>query len=107
MKNDDPYTSTRQYIESCANLEFCYESQAPRALGFTTTIGKHIAKFHECAELLMDSTHRTNSSKFEFFTIIVKVFGAGFPLASLFFEGNLQSETGIRQRKDVLCSFLF
>ena len=71
MKNEDPYTFTRQYIESSPNLSFCYESSSPRALGFIRDIGSHISKHHECSEVLIDSTH----SKFELFCAIVKLFG--------------------------------
>ena len=73
LKNDDPSSSCRQHIESAANLEFLYESISPKALGFTTNIGYHISKSHDCAELVIDSTHKTNSSKFELFTVICKV----------------------------------
>lgn len=106
MKKDGPYTSARQCIESCDSITFCYESRNPRALGFITNVRQHISKYYECAELLIDSTNRTNSSKFVLFCVIVEVLGVGFPLAYLFYESNRADEAGYRRRNDVLCSFL-
>ena len=105
-KSEDPYLSCRQYLENAGNLNLLFESTCPKALGFSTSIGQYISKNHECAELVIDSTHRTNSSKFELFTVICKTFGVGFPVACLFFEGNRDDVQGSQKRKDILSSFL-
>ena len=106
MKNEDPYTCTRQYIESSPNLSFCYESLSPRDLGFITNIGFHISKHHERAEVLIDNTHRTNSSKFELFCVIVKLFGMGFPLGYLFYEGTCRMRM-VHGNEKIFCAPFF
>ncbi len=61
-------------------------------------IGANLGGTHACTEVLIDSAHKTISSGFELFTVIVRCIGVGFPLAFLFFEGNCIF--------DVLLSFL-
>lgn len=107
MRNSDPYVSYRLYLEQSDNLEFPHESVEPRALGSLTSIRLHATNNHECREWLLDSTYRTNSSRVELSMIIVKIFGAGFPLARLFFEGSRNDFQGKTRRVDVITSFLY
>lgn len=89
-------------MERCENLKLLCESVNLRAIGFLSTIGVHISKNHECAEWLIDSTYKTNSSNFELFAIIEKVFGFGFPSDRLFLRCDFSNDSFHRRRIDTL-----
>ena len=106
LKHSDAFLSCREYLLQCQNLMLIYQSEKPWALGFLTLIGVNLSGTHACTEVLIDSTHKTNSSRFELFTVIVRCIGVGFLLAFLFFEGNYTFDASVQQTKDVLLSFL-
>ncbi len=54
----------------------------------------------------MDSTYRTNSSRFELFKVVTKIFGCEWPLAFMFFEGNRADVNGTKSRMEVLEMFV-
>ena len=72
------------------------------AIGFVTKLGKELLNNYRFAEVFIDSTFKTNSSKIELFTILVSVFGVGFPLACIFM-GTSHDDT---RRQEVVTNFL-
>lgn len=101
-RSEDPLILSRLYISSSENLQEIFYSETPFALGFMTRLGLSFLSRHECAEMFIDSTYKTNSLKLELFSVITTVFGTGFPVAYLF----LQSSLGFGVRQGVLYSFL-
>ena len=106
LRNEDPFISCKAYVESCSNLNLIFGSSIPKAVAFVTDIGEHAVREHECAEYFFESTYKTNSSLFELFTVITKVFEAGWPLLLLFFEGNRPEIQGSNTRQHILKNFL-
>lgn len=89
-RHANPFLSCKLLMQSSKNLKECYFNREPYALGFTTSIAKMVTENHECGEAFIDSTFKTNSSKLELFTIMVSVFGTGFPIAYMFLDGQKQ-----------------
>lgn len=66
-RNRDPFLSCKLYVDSCKYMDLCFFFSFPRAIGFTTSISRSLSEQHECAEALIDSVWKTNSSKLELF----------------------------------------
>ena len=75
------------------------------AIGFLTPIGLHITKNQECAEWLINSTNRTDSSNFELFAIMLKIFGLGFPSGRLFLQSECSNDCSQSQHIEVAIIF--
>lgn len=106
-RDPDPFISGKMYLESASNLSQCFFSCKPFALGFTTGISRMLTHTHECGEAFIDSTYKTNSSKLELFTIIVTIFGTGFPLAYLFLKNESRAEGELfASRQEQISRFL-
>lgn len=106
-RDPDPFVSGKKYLENAANLTECFYSCRPYALGFTTGIAKMVTHTHECGEAFIDSTYKTNSSKLELFTIIVTIFGTGFPVAYLFLKNDSIAENELLvSRQEQISRFL-
>ena len=105
LRNTNPFLSCLNLTESCKNMSLCLTRKLPRVVACTTTIGKEVLERHECAEIL-DSTYKTNSSKFELFALMESVLGAGVPIAYMFLQPGTQVDWDHDTRGVVLNEFL-
>ena len=90
MRNTNPFLSALNLIPLGYNIELCFTRELPCAIAFTTNIGKQDVLNHECAEIFIDSTYKTNNSKFELSVIMASVLGTGIPLAYMFLQPGTQ-----------------
>lgn len=86
MYDENPFISSVMYAKNAENFEIIFEQNAPYALGVVTSIGKQLTALFSCTEVFIDSTYKTNRSKIELFTVLVSVFGVGFPVGYLLLE---------------------
>ena len=106
LRDENPFVSCLEYMRSASNLKLVYHSAVPQAIVFISIIGFNLSRTHNCSEAFIGSTHETDGSRFEFFTVVTKCMGGGFPVASLLFERNTDELVGSSKRKDMLKEFL-
>lgn len=80
MYDNDPFISSVKYAKNSENVMLVMGQTSPFALGVVTNIGKIATCLYNCTEAFIDYTYMINRSKLELFTVIVSVFGVGFPV---------------------------
>ena len=84
--SSDVKESSRAFLASSDRFTETYYTQEPFALGFLCSHGRTVCERVSVREAYIDSTFRTNSSKFELFAVLGSLLGTGFPKAYLLLE---------------------
>ena len=90
LRNTNLFLSCLNLTESYKNMSLRLTRELPCVFACTTTIGEEILERHECAEIFIDSTYNTNTSKFELFAVIPSVLGTGVPIAYIIYSPELK-----------------
>lgn len=72
FKSNDHFESYKLYLSCCDKWKMLF-FQMVEHCGVYNFYGRYLSKNQKCAELLIESAHRINSSRFELLAIIVKL----------------------------------
>ena len=104
-RSDDVKKSARELLRESSEFDEIFVQEEPFAIGFTCRFAAEVCENFDIAEAHIDSTYKTNSSKFELFGVLGSFLGSGFPVAYLFLEAG-QGDAAYSQRKCAIRDFL-
>ena len=86
----NPFLSCVNLIDSCGDMSLCLTRQLSCVFGGNAKIGKEVLQKHECAEIFIHSTYKTNSSKFELFAVLRLILGFDVPISYMLLQRETQ-----------------
>ena len=104
-RSEDIRKSALALLDESKEFSTVCRGEEPFYIGFTCNFSSSICKNVNVVEAHIDSTYKTNSSKFELFAVLGSFLGSGFPIGYLFLEGG-SGDDARGQRGEVLRVFL-